>query len=170
MGEEKKTILSRSRRKEVVFARAVFCCISRKMGYSFPEIGKHIDRDHTSVMHLFNKYSKNERIEEIIENYAISQKDFTPAINNISKQNLNKYSRIYQLWDGKCPIPGCGFDSVVEIHHIIPRSIGGTDEPANLILLCPNHHAMADRGMLFIKDLQNMIFKKIFKDIPNVTE
>ena len=26
-------------------------------------------------------------------------------------------------------------------HHILPRAYGGGDEPANLIALCPNHHA-----------------------------
>lgn len=28
----------------------------------------------------------------------------------------------------------------LEVHHIIPRRIGGTDHPGNLISLCQNHH------------------------------
>ena len=29
---------------------------------------------------------------------------------------------------------------VLEVHHIIPRRLGGTDHPANLISLCHDHH------------------------------
>lgn len=42
----------------------------------------------------------------------------------------------------------CGWDVVISVHHIIPRRSGGTNNLDNLIVLCPNHHAMADRGLL----------------------
>lgn len=42
----------------------------------------------------------------------------------------------------------CGFDIVVSVHHIIPKREGGTDALNNLIVLCPNHHAMADRNLI----------------------
>ena len=32
----------------------------------------------------------------------------------------------------------------VNLHHVLPVACGGTDEPENLVLLCPNHHAIAD--------------------------
>ena len=51
----------------------------------------------------------------------------------------------------RCAI--CGFDTITEVHHILPRTDGGTDDPDNLIVLCPNHHAMADRGMLTTESL-----------------
>lgn len=47
---------------------------------------------------------------------------------------------------GKCRI--CGFDVLVEVHHILARRNGGPDEVPNLITLCPNHHTMADRGLI----------------------
>lgn len=31
----------------------------------------------------------------------------------------------------------------LQIHHVLPRRDGGDDSDANLILLCPNHHAVA---------------------------
>ena len=31
--------------------------------------------------------------------------------------------------------------SLCQAHHVIPVAAGGTDDVANLVLLCPNHHA-----------------------------
>ena len=52
--------------------------------------------------------------------------------------------------DGHCQYEGCGeIDGyekdtrricTLEVHHIIPRRLGGTDHPANLIALCHDHH------------------------------
>ncbi len=59
---------------------------------------------------------------------------------------------------GRCAI--CGFNVVVEVHHIQPRKRnggGGTNELDNLITLCPNHHTMADRGLLNDEELKEYI-------------
>jgi len=40
----------------------------------------------------------------------------------------------------------CGFDKRVHSHHIIKRRIGGLNTEENLVLLCPNHHWIADFG------------------------
>ena len=32
-------------------------------------------------------------------------------------------------------------NSGLDVHHIIPVAIGGTDDKENLIILCPNHHS-----------------------------
>lgn len=53
----------------------------------------------------------------------------------------------------KCAI--CGFDMVTDIHHITPKSKGGTDNFDNLITLCPNHHRMADWGIISVEHLRN---------------
>lgn len=42
----------------------------------------------------------------------------------------------------------CGWDTHVQTHHIKPRREGGTNEVGNLVMLCPNHHWMADHGLL----------------------
>ncbi len=39
----------------------------------------------------------------------------------------------------RCQVPGCSRRSV-EVHHIVFRSQGGTDDPQNLICLCAAHH------------------------------
>lgn len=58
----------------------------------------------------------------------------------------------------KCELIGCGFEDVVELAHVVPRKDGGVyDIDTNLLILCPNHHAMFDRGILKINP------KKIIK-------
>lgn len=47
----------------------------------------------------------------------------------------------------------CGFADAVDVHHITPRRHGGTNEPSNLVVLCPNHHRLADLGTLTTDDL-----------------
>ena len=33
--------------------------------------------------------------------------------------------------------------SILHVHHVLPIAHGGTNDLANLVLLCPNHHAVA---------------------------
>lgn len=47
----------------------------------------------------------------------------------------------------------CGFDIATQVHHIVPKSKGGQNNPENLIVLCPNHHAMAELGLLAADEL-----------------
>lgn len=44
-----------------------------------------------------------------------------------------------------------------DVHHITPRSEGGPNEPENLVVLCPNCHRKADRGLISRSKLQRVI-------------
>lgn len=55
----------------------------------------------------------------------------------------------------KCVI--CGFNVLVEVHHIRPKREGGEDIIENLITLCPNHHTMADRRLITQENLLALI-------------
>lgn len=46
----------------------------------------------------------------------------------------------------RCAI--CGWDIHVHVHHILPRENGGRNDPENLVILCPNHHWMAQNWLL----------------------
>ena len=46
----------------------------------------------------------------------------------------------------KCKI--CGYDKIVEAHHIVPTSEGGSTSLKNGILLCPNCHAEVHAELL----------------------
>lgn len=74
---------------------------------------------------------------------------------------------IYSVFEHKCALCGWKISNTLlkcnnkyqyaygnEIHHIIPIKDGGTDEFDNLILLCPNHHKLADLGLIQCSELQ----------------
>ena len=42
--------------------------------------------------------------------------------------------------DGHCRCPGCDRRHGLEIHHLVPRSWGGTDDIAHLAAVCATHH------------------------------
>ena len=80
--------------------------------------------------------------------FACSQKcQYIIVANKLRGKNVTQGKKLALRRDGgRCRI--CGFDELVHVHHIIPKREGGPDEEANLITLCPNHHALADRGRL----------------------
>lgn len=47
----------------------------------------------------------------------------------------------------RCTAPGCT-SREIEIHHIVYRSHGGSDDPSNLTSICPFHHRMGEHGGL----------------------
>jgi Domain of unknown function (DUF222)/HNH endonuclease len=55
-----------------------------------------------------------------------------------------KIARAVLLRDGHCRIPGCEIRHGLEVHHLRPRSWGGTDDPSNLAAVCRSsaHHQM----------------------------
>ena len=46
----------------------------------------------------------------------------------------------------QCQSPGCGHTRHLEIHHKIPRSRGGTNDPSNLSVLCSACHSLQHLG------------------------
>jgi 5-methylcytosine-specific restriction endonuclease McrA len=49
---------------------------------------------------------------------------------------------------GRCQVPGCRGARFLEVHHIVPRSRGGTHDLANLVVLCSAHHGRVHDGSL----------------------
>ncbi len=87
-----------------------------------------------------NKLKKNKKLIKLLTKKKKANK------KKIKKKikPKNKYLTIRKK--GKCVI--CGFETVIHSHHIIPVSRGGSLKKDNLIDLCPNHHAMAHRGLI----------------------
>ena len=61
-------------------------------------------------------------------------------------------------WNYQCAV--CSKTDYLEMHHIIPKAEGGTDDYDNLILLCPAHHQeMHNRDsqlQKFLRDWENI--------------
>lgn len=50
----------------------------------------------------------------------------------------------------RCRVPGCRSSRNLQIHHVVPRCLGGSNALWNLILLCSGHHAALHAGLLTI--------------------
>lgn len=51
---------------------------------------------------------------------------------------------VFERQKGMCAVPGCNANGgILELHHKIPLKNGGSDNPTNLVYLCPNHHTQA---------------------------
>lgn len=63
------------------------------------------------------------------------------SILDLSKRTVGKVLKRLNL---PCTCCGVHFDSVVfDIHHILPKKLGGTNDMSNLTYICPNCHRVA---------------------------
>jgi hypothetical protein len=51
---------------------------------------------------------------------------------------------------GRCVVPGCRHATFVDVHHLRPRSEGGSHQAENLVTLCAAHHRAVHRGQLVV--------------------
>ena len=105
---------------------------------------------------------------EVIWNYIFSNiEDKKTCINDentvsikekrsyyVYKRNKNIVDYLKRLYDNTCQICGKrlklkeGYYS--EVHHIHPLHLDGPDILENMIVLCPNHHVLFDKGCINI--------------------
>jgi len=66
---DERDILGPWRLRDVAIARQVVCWLARKLTYrSFPSIGLYMDRDHTTVMHAYDKIEQRRKTDaELLE-------------------------------------------------------------------------------------------------------
>jgi endogenous inhibitor of DNA gyrase (YacG/DUF329 family) len=70
---------------------------------------------------------------------------------------------------GKCVL--CGFSVVTNVHHIIRKKDGGSNDLTNLVTLCPNHHHMVHARMITTEELKKHATAFSFhENIPIVTK
>ncbi|HOJ12341.1 MAG TPA: HNH endonuclease [Clostridiales bacterium] len=88
-----------------------------------------------------------------------------------TNRNLTIVKYLKNLYENKCQICAESIEIsnnqfLCEVHHIIPLGIhNGADVLENMIVLCPNHHAMFDRGAITI-DLDKKIVIHFNKSDP----
>jgi len=83
-----------------------------------------------------------------------NKKDETPRMRDNRQRQLFKSEAKAKgrLVCEVCGWDGGGFPEMVEAHHIIPFKCGGQVTDENIILLCPNHHALIHKLIKF-KDI-----------------
>ena len=74
---------------------------------------------------------------------AVSTSGFTP----VSSLTQNERDLFILYIGSRCERPDCRERNVHEIHHIKPREEGGNNSLWNLIVLCPNHHRLAQKSI-----------------------
>lgn len=104
------------------------------------------------------------------------QKGVNYGFENVKAMVLNRDSYACQYCKGKHK------DSKLEVHHIIFRNQGGSDEESNLITLCHTCHKNLHRGKINLKlngkikgnlkyaTQMNSIRKQLFRLYPNAIE
>ena len=159
---KKEDVIGTARNREIVKVRVLFSYLASLHNYTLSETGRAINKDHSTIIYYLNsstylQWAKEEaRISgwDVIEN-SESKGGGKKNDGNVSKVRPNsrygKYRNLFARAGHVCEVPTCNFDEVLEIHHIIPRSKGGSNDVSNLIILCPNHHSLADQGRLYIK-------------------
>ncbi len=79
------------------------------------------------------------------------------AIGRAAPALSPKVRRAVLLRDARCRVPGCGRCRGLEVHHLMPRSWGGTDDIANLAAVCPAHHRLlVPHGLLALVGNPNL--------------
>jgi hypothetical protein len=64
---------------------------------------------------------------------------FVEVWKRVGARRMTLQQRILRRDRWLCQVPGCS-KAAAHVHHIIPRSAGGTDDEKNLISLCAAHH------------------------------
>jgi len=65
----------------------------------------------------------------------------------------------------RCAVPTCRSILAIDLHHIWEVNAGGSDDPCNLIALCPTCHALYHRGT--IKEESIYAYKAILVSLSN---
>ncbi len=145
----------RSKGKEAVRLKwAISYCLKNE-GKSYPEIGRLMDMDHSTIIHSVKMAEKNLDIlkDEIYKvSCFLENPDSRFIIMNNEKIPFyippKTRLRIFEKRGYKCQL--CGFDDIVEIHHISGRGAGHGEE--NLMLVCPTCHKKIHLGMVVFKE------------------
>jgi 5-methylcytosine-specific restriction endonuclease McrA len=64
---------------------------------------------------------------------------FSDTWEEAVKERNTARNRVMARDRGFCQVPGCS-RAGGHLHHVIPRSAGGGDDPENTVAICPPHH------------------------------
>ncbi len=82
------------------------------------------------------------RAEVNVQLRAVDAHGMAVAEGPVRKFVSDKRRRSVIRRDGRCRWPGCRRRLGLQVHHLLPSSWGGSDDIANLVAVCPAHHAL----------------------------
>jgi len=80
------------------------------------------------------------RAQATIEPVLVDDDGAVLEVGRAQSAISTKIQRAVLLRDGHCRWPGCDRARHLHVHHLIPRTWGGSDEIANLAVVCSHHH------------------------------
>ncbi|WP_434223575.1 RNA-guided endonuclease IscB [Fervidobacterium gondwanense] len=158
------------RYRKTRYRKARFLNRRKPEGWLAPSLRWKVD----AHIRIVNMLSKILPISKVIVEVAPfdTQKILNPDIQGEEYQNGVQKGfwdvREYCLWRAGYKSELSGKKGILEVHHIIPRSKGGTDNPSNLIVLTAQEHKAIHEGRLKIP--KSKIEKvRILKDASHVS-
>lgn len=114
------------------------------------EIQTEDELEQEEIASSFNSKSKEEIIEEL-RNITPSEPEIIIINGKAYKRDNKTIAQIKFVRDYKCQICfsyilKANGKKYIEAAHIKPKALMGSEEPNNIILLCPNHHKEFDLG------------------------
>lgn len=169
-GVTRQQIEGRKKTRLVSRARRLYCYILREQGISYSQIGRLINKNHATVIlcvRAVESSNDKELALRLVEQTRgedmqvfTGKDDSSPQqgahrlYKNIRKNSVarsQKWQWLFNKFEARCQI--CTIEDVLEVHHIIPLKNGGSNHESNLLILCPNHHAMLHAGLLYIENV-----------------
>jgi len=134
-----------------------------------------IQTKEASVKKIIEKFGSIESYLEI-QPSNISHKDILDIIPSSMKKepkrvksitlrrvrDTKKSIELKKIYDNKCQICNYSFPNYIEsgyseVHHVWPMADNGDDDFDNMLVLCPNHHAEFDYGVMqFSQNVQKI--------------
>lgn len=144
----------------------VYCC-SRECLYKNKKenpamYGRKTLSQEESLLVVKQYVNDMKRINDLAKDYSVSKQTIKNTLikNEVQFRNKTDYITSVQSFTAIArrlikergnPCQNCKWDEAnCDVHHILPRSKGGTNEKSNLIILCPNCHRLMHKNKLKI--------------------
>jgi len=157
------------RYRKVRYRKPRFLNRARDNGWLAPSLQWKVDA-HIRIVDMLSRIMPVERVVVEVAPFD-TQKILNPDIQGVDYQNGVQKGfwdvREYCLWRAGYRSELSGKRGILEVHHIVPRSEGGTDTPSNLIVLTAEEHKTVHEGRIRIP--KSKIKKiKLLKDAAHV--
>lgn len=91
--------------------------------------------------------NRNSMTEAVQRSRGKKNSQGTKIPANLLDMSTRTVSKLIKRMKIGCSV--CGWNEAqCDVHHILPKKNGGTNDNSNLTILCPNHHRMIHEGAI----------------------